>query len=207
MRQGGSSGSGDSDGRTITFVAAKYDDDTQPYWAQLIKDFEARNAGLQGQPGSRRLGADGLQGQDVHPDQAAAGRPQLQQVLGLRPRRPDLPGGRGGVGEGARRLPAPLRRPGQVQRRPVRPAVHLQRAAVLLQQGDLQAGGPHGASEELGRGRDRRQEDQEGQEDRGHPARPAARTRGGPGRVRHLVDEQRRRLGRRLRQVGRRPAA
>ncbi|WP_328752739.1 extracellular solute-binding protein [Streptomyces sp. NBC_00285] len=43
--KGGSSGSGDSDGRTITFVAAKYDDDTQPYWAQLIKDFEARNAG------------------------------------------------------------------------------------------------------------------------------------------------------------------
>ncbi len=45
MRQRGSSGGNDSDGRTITFVAAKYDDDTQPYWEKLIKDFEARNSG------------------------------------------------------------------------------------------------------------------------------------------------------------------
>ncbi|MET8416860.1 extracellular solute-binding protein [Streptomyces sp. NPDC005134] len=43
--KGGSSGGNDSDGRTITFVAAKYDDDTQPYWEKLIKDFEDRNSG------------------------------------------------------------------------------------------------------------------------------------------------------------------
>ncbi|MET7688957.1 extracellular solute-binding protein [Streptomyces sp. NPDC005483] len=43
--KGGSSDSGASDGRTITFVAAKYDEDTQPYWEKLIKDFEARTPG------------------------------------------------------------------------------------------------------------------------------------------------------------------
>lgn len=43
--KGGSSGGGASDGRTITFVAAKYDDDTQPYWEKLIGDFEDRNPG------------------------------------------------------------------------------------------------------------------------------------------------------------------
>ncbi|MFD8216799.1 extracellular solute-binding protein [Streptomyces sp. NPDC059697] len=37
-------GSG-SDGKTIRFVAAKYDDDTQAYWKTLIKDFEAANPG------------------------------------------------------------------------------------------------------------------------------------------------------------------
>ena len=40
--KGSSSDSGGSDGKTIKFVAAKYDDDTQPYWDNLIKDFEAR---------------------------------------------------------------------------------------------------------------------------------------------------------------------
>ncbi|MFF3149757.1 extracellular solute-binding protein [Streptomyces sp. NPDC057927] len=39
-----SDGSG-SDGKTIRFVAAKYDDDTQAYWKTLIKDFEAANPG------------------------------------------------------------------------------------------------------------------------------------------------------------------
>ncbi|MEH0631218.1 extracellular solute-binding protein [Streptomyces stelliscabiei] len=43
--KGGSSSGDDSDGRTITFVAAKYDDDTQPYWKNLIRDFEAGNPG------------------------------------------------------------------------------------------------------------------------------------------------------------------
>ncbi|MEE1832495.1 extracellular solute-binding protein [Streptomyces sp. SP17KL33] len=43
--KGSSSGTDDSDGRTITFVAAKYDDDTQPFWENLIDDFEARNPG------------------------------------------------------------------------------------------------------------------------------------------------------------------
>ncbi|MFI5677433.1 extracellular solute-binding protein [Streptomyces cellulosae] len=43
--KGGSSGGGGSDGKTITFVAAKYDDDTQPYWDNLIKAFEAANPG------------------------------------------------------------------------------------------------------------------------------------------------------------------
>lgn len=43
--KGGSVGSDDSGDRTIRFVAAKYDDDTQPYWENLIKDFEARNPG------------------------------------------------------------------------------------------------------------------------------------------------------------------
>ncbi|MFJ1970215.1 extracellular solute-binding protein [Streptomyces sp. NPDC087903] len=43
--KGGSAGGDDSSGKTIRFVAAKYDDDTQPYWEDLIKDFEARNPG------------------------------------------------------------------------------------------------------------------------------------------------------------------
>lgn len=43
--KGSSSGTDDSDGRTITFVAAKYDDDTQPFWENLINDFESRNPG------------------------------------------------------------------------------------------------------------------------------------------------------------------
>ncbi|MGW1562488.1 extracellular solute-binding protein [Streptomyces sp. NPDC002144] len=43
--KGSSSDSGGSDGRTIRFVAAKYDDDTQAYWTALIKDFEAANPG------------------------------------------------------------------------------------------------------------------------------------------------------------------
>src|SRR4051794_22822765 len=43
--KGGSSGDSDSDGKTIRFVAAKYDDDTQPYWDNLIKAFEAANPG------------------------------------------------------------------------------------------------------------------------------------------------------------------
>ena len=38
--KGSSSDSGGSDGKTIRFVAAKYDDDTQAYWTALIKDFE-----------------------------------------------------------------------------------------------------------------------------------------------------------------------
>ncbi|MGW3567058.1 hypothetical protein ACWDSL_24845 [Streptomyces sp. NPDC000941] len=42
--KGGSSG-GSSDGKTIKFVAAKYDDDTQPYWEKLIDNFEATNPG------------------------------------------------------------------------------------------------------------------------------------------------------------------
>lgn len=42
--KGGSSG-GSSDGKTIKFVAAKYDDDTQPYWEKLIDNFEAANPG------------------------------------------------------------------------------------------------------------------------------------------------------------------
>ncbi|MFM9450527.1 extracellular solute-binding protein [Streptomyces europaeiscabiei] len=45
--KGGSTGGGDADGKTIRFVAAKYDDDTQPYWENLIKDFEAENPGFQ----------------------------------------------------------------------------------------------------------------------------------------------------------------
>jgi ABC-type glycerol-3-phosphate transport system substrate-binding protein len=43
--KGSSSDSGGSDGKTIRFVAAKYDDDTQAYWAALIKDFEKANPG------------------------------------------------------------------------------------------------------------------------------------------------------------------
>ncbi|MET7476982.1 extracellular solute-binding protein [Streptomyces sp. NPDC005648] len=43
--KGSSSDSGGSGGRTIRFVAAKYDDDTQAYWTALIKDFEAANPG------------------------------------------------------------------------------------------------------------------------------------------------------------------
>jgi ABC-type glycerol-3-phosphate transport system substrate-binding protein len=41
----GSASGGGSDGRTIRFVAAKYDDDTQAYWQALIKEFEAANPG------------------------------------------------------------------------------------------------------------------------------------------------------------------
>ncbi|TDD80102.1 extracellular solute-binding protein [Actinomadura darangshiensis] len=41
----GSSSGGDSDGKTIKFVAAIYDDNTKPYWDALIKDFEAKNSG------------------------------------------------------------------------------------------------------------------------------------------------------------------
>ena len=41
----GRSDSGGSDGKTIRFVAAKYDDDTQAYWTALIKDFEKANPG------------------------------------------------------------------------------------------------------------------------------------------------------------------
>lgn len=43
--KGSSSDSGGSDGKTIRFVAAKYDDDTQAYWTALIKDFEKANPG------------------------------------------------------------------------------------------------------------------------------------------------------------------
>jgi len=41
----GSSGDSGSDGKTIKFVAAIYDDNTKGYWDQLIKDFEAKNSG------------------------------------------------------------------------------------------------------------------------------------------------------------------
>ncbi|WP_242435818.1 extracellular solute-binding protein [Streptomyces sp. Root369] len=43
--KGSASDSGGSDGKTIRFVAAKYDDDTQAYWTALIKDFEKANPG------------------------------------------------------------------------------------------------------------------------------------------------------------------
>ncbi|MEV5954751.1 extracellular solute-binding protein [Streptomyces sp. NPDC051987] len=43
--KGSASDSGGSDGKTIRFVAAKYDDDTEPYWKALIKEFEAANPG------------------------------------------------------------------------------------------------------------------------------------------------------------------
>lgn len=43
--KGSASDSSGSDGKTIRFVAAKYDDDTQAYWKALIKDFEAANPG------------------------------------------------------------------------------------------------------------------------------------------------------------------
>ncbi|NUW30859.1 extracellular solute-binding protein [Nonomuraea sp. SMC257] len=43
--KGGSSADGEDTGKEIRFVAAKYDDDTQPYWESLIKDFEAQNPG------------------------------------------------------------------------------------------------------------------------------------------------------------------
>ncbi|MEV0775431.1 extracellular solute-binding protein [Streptomyces sp. NPDC050433] len=43
--KGGSATDDESDGKTIRFVAAKYDDDTQPYWEKLIEDFEAKNSG------------------------------------------------------------------------------------------------------------------------------------------------------------------
>ncbi|MFC4048842.1 extracellular solute-binding protein [Actinomadura syzygii] len=41
----GSSSDSGSDGKTIKFVAAIYDDNTKPYWDALIKDFEAKNSG------------------------------------------------------------------------------------------------------------------------------------------------------------------
>ncbi|MQY06881.1 extracellular solute-binding protein [Actinomadura macrotermitis] len=43
--KGSSSSDGDGGGKTIKFVAAIYDDNTQGYWDQLIKDFEAKNPG------------------------------------------------------------------------------------------------------------------------------------------------------------------
>ncbi|MEU9025414.1 extracellular solute-binding protein [Actinomadura sp. NPDC048394] len=43
--KGSSSGGDDSDGKTIKFVAAIYDDNTKPFWDALIKDFEAKNSG------------------------------------------------------------------------------------------------------------------------------------------------------------------
>ncbi|MFD0692023.1 extracellular solute-binding protein [Actinomadura fibrosa] len=43
--KGSSSDDGGSDGKSITFVAAIYDDNTKPYWDGLIKDFEAKNSG------------------------------------------------------------------------------------------------------------------------------------------------------------------
>ncbi|MEU5877522.1 extracellular solute-binding protein [Spirillospora sp. NPDC047279] len=43
--KGSSSGDGDSDGKTIKFVAAIYDDNTKGFWDGLIKDFEAKNSG------------------------------------------------------------------------------------------------------------------------------------------------------------------
>lgn len=43
----GSSSDGGSDGKTIKFVAAIYDDNTKPYWDALIKDFEAKNSGYE----------------------------------------------------------------------------------------------------------------------------------------------------------------
>jgi multiple sugar transport system substrate-binding protein len=42
--KGSASDGSASDGKTIRFVAAKYDD-TQAYWKALIKDFEAANPG------------------------------------------------------------------------------------------------------------------------------------------------------------------
>lgn len=41
----GSSSDSGSDGKTIKFVAAIYDDNTKPYWDALIKDFESKNSG------------------------------------------------------------------------------------------------------------------------------------------------------------------
>ncbi|WUH99562.1 extracellular solute-binding protein [Spirillospora sp. NBC_00431] len=41
----GSSAAGGAGGKEIRFVAAKYDDDTKPYWEKLIKDFESQNPG------------------------------------------------------------------------------------------------------------------------------------------------------------------
>ncbi|MFC9969702.1 extracellular solute-binding protein [Spirillospora sp. NPDC127200] len=43
--KGSSSSGGDSDGKTIKFVAAIYSDATKGYWDGLIKDFEAENSG------------------------------------------------------------------------------------------------------------------------------------------------------------------
>ncbi|QXJ21868.1 extracellular solute-binding protein [Actinomadura graeca] len=43
--KGSSSDDGGSDGKSIKFVAAIYDDNTKPYWDALIKDFEAKNSG------------------------------------------------------------------------------------------------------------------------------------------------------------------
>ncbi|POM27498.1 Maltose-binding periplasmic protein precursor [Actinomadura rubteroloni] len=41
----GSASGDDSDGKTIRFVAAIYDDNTKGYWDALIKDFQAKNPG------------------------------------------------------------------------------------------------------------------------------------------------------------------
>ncbi|TMQ89970.1 extracellular solute-binding protein [Actinomadura soli] len=41
----GSSSSDDSDGKSIKFVAAIYDEKAQPYWDALIKKFESKNSG------------------------------------------------------------------------------------------------------------------------------------------------------------------
>ncbi|WP_067071809.1 extracellular solute-binding protein [Carbonactinospora thermoautotrophica] len=43
----GGGGSGGGDGKTIKFIAAKYSEKTQPYWQNLIKEFEAENPGYQ----------------------------------------------------------------------------------------------------------------------------------------------------------------